>query len=268
MAALQWLYATGARAIAFEVPVRTPGWQRMRVDVAAHDDRSIREVSRGPRGGKKVRTVAKRDDLIAIECKACRSDFLKDSRRSDVLLQELHILEQARLEREQEIQEREPHLLVCESLFPEDARWHYELSEDPAYQKICHKLDRVAKRMHRGTKFESLAESSLFHRHYICAATGVADREEVPPGWGLLEVDLEGEIAELPFRLPNVLREAAPKEVSEEGHQVTLRALAKAGTKALLQAVGAKATQEGELVDRETYGKEKAEAEASVSTDS
>lgn len=233
--ALVWLHRRGVRTVSFEVPVRTPGFESMKIDVGAYDDASVREVTRGPRGGRKRRILGRRDDLIAIECKAVRSDFLKDSRRIDALERRLRELEESRAQIESNIRRQEPHLFVCETLFPDDGEWKYERSLDPLYSELRKKTARISRHLHRGTKFENLARARLFHRHYLCCPEGLVQRSELPPHWGLLELKPSDSETEIEIVQTAV---ADRQEVGVGEREGTIRALAKAGTKALVRAAG------------------------------
>jgi hypothetical protein len=230
-AALLWLYDRGVRTIAFEVPVRTPGFARMILDVAAHDHRTLVERYRGPRGGWHRRRLASVDELIAIECKATRADFLRDGGRIDRLLRTLESLDRRREVLEEEIRRREPHLAARDHLFTADVVWRYERSAHPEYVRLRRRIASVTRRLHRGTKFESLRAEGLFHRHYLCTPAGLVRPVELPEGWGLLELrGSEG--------MPRIAREATPTAGIEQGDRDVIRRIARAGTRALIRAVG------------------------------
>ncbi len=230
-AALVWLHDRGARTIAFEVPVRTPEYAHMRIDVAAWDSHRIVERTRGPRGGKRRRRVGAVDELIAVECKATRADFLKDARRLEELATELERIDVVRERLEASIRETEPHLRSRRDLFSDETIWHYERSACEDYRDLLVKTHRITKQLHAGTKFEQLRRAGLFHRHYVCAGPNVLTPTELPPGWGLLEADAANESVLL-------TREASPFEVDDHLRPEVVRRLARAGTRALLFATG------------------------------
>lgn len=244
-AALVWLHDRGARTIAFEVPVRTPEYAHMRIDVAAWDAHRIIERTRGPRGGKRRRRVGAVDELIAIECKATRADYLKDARRLDELGAELGRLDATRARLEARIRETEPHLRSRRDLFSDESIWHYERSSSDEYRGLLARTHRISRHLHAGTKFEQLRRAGMFHRHYVCAAAGVLSATELPPGWGLLEADAANDAVRLQ-------REAPPFEVDDHLRPEVVRRLARAGTRALLFATGL-TDADGGLQSREAH---------------
>lgn len=229
--ALAWLYGRGARSIGFEVGVRTPEHRGLRVDVAALDHRSIVETRVGPRGGRRRRVAGLVDELIAVECKASRADFLRDASRTDRLLDALAELDRARERLESRLRDREPQLLARESLFDPDPVWRYERSTDPQYRALRRELARLAARLHRATKFERLRSGRLFDRHYVCAPPDTLRAAELPPGWGLLEGNGGGTGCRLVREAPLV-----PSEPAQRPRVV--RRIAQAATRGLLEATG------------------------------
>ncbi len=243
-AALAWLHSVGARSIGFEVSVLTSSFERMRVDVGAYDHHSITETRHGPRGGRKRRRIGQADELIAVECKAARADFLKDSRRCEKLEHELGVLDRYRERLEGAIRKRHPHLRARTDLFDEKPVWCYERAGDAEYDRVVKRSAALAERLQRGTKFERLRAARLFHRHWICAAEKVARVSELPAGWGLLVVSEDGAW--------RVAREAERDDVAEDAHLHVLERLAQAGTRALIRESGLRYGRNGLEPDEET----------------
>lgn len=167
--AAAWLVARGCRVVGTEVPCPI---SRFRVDAAGYTE---------PAPGH-ARTVI-------VECKASRSDFLRDDIQVDALILERERLLARKREIETElIPVHEPELQRSEqALFADAAEWEFERSRLMPYRRVLRDLARLEERLHGQTKFSLVARWRLADELWILAPSGVVGRREIPPGWGLAE---------------------------------------------------------------------------------
>ena len=219
--AVAWLARLGCRAIATEVTcpisryrVDVAGWldhsestlldagglQKRRPGIAASlfDDRPSRRGRRSPR-------------TIVVECKRSRSDFIRDDRNADRLKQRLEMLRRVRNRFERVlIPQSEPHLRESgASLFPEMETWDFEGSRTAAYRRTMKEIERIERRLHRDTKFHTMARYRLADHLVLFTSSDLIEITEVPTGWGLVECGRRtlrrgagrlGPLADLPLR--------------------------------------------------------------------
>lgn len=188
-AAIQLLLSCGARAVAAEV--RCPG-SRYRADVAAYLDPQPKRARPDPPGTFVPPAAFRRcvtPRTFIIECKQSRSDYLRDTRRSDRLL-----AERERLEREREtlendrIKRHEPELRRSGTyLFPELEEWDFAGSRLTTYRRLVAALRRLDSQIYGETKLWTIARYRLADALFIAAPVGMIARRELPVGWGLLE---------------------------------------------------------------------------------
>ena len=128
---------------------------------------------------------------VIIECKQSRADFLTDSRDADEVLAERERLERVRVTLEEQIVKAcEPHLRQSGSaLFADLETWDFSRSRVASYRAVIRDLKRVDERLHGESKFWLMARYRLADWLFLLAPRGVIRAREVPPGWGLLEVD-------------------------------------------------------------------------------
>lgn len=188
--ALAWLGAQGCVVAACEV--RCP-ISRYRVDAAGYADppalaeeRRVGRVRAGPRGEE-----LRLGRTIFIECKASRSDFLRETHERPSLLaarDRLHReLEQVRAEY---VRACEPHLRISGTyLFPDMESWDYDRSESKASRVIVRELRRIDLALHQQTKFFMLAHYRLADELLLLSPPGLIDPSELPKRWGLLYAD-------------------------------------------------------------------------------
>jgi hypothetical protein len=191
--ALGFLLAQGCLAAALEV--RCPS-SRYRADAAGYLDpppkRPWRLFAESPEGPALPAPVVPRADdpkAIIIECKAERSDFLRETANHDAVLTRRAELERERLRLESEHLPRvEPHLRVSgSSLFSELETWDFAASRSGAYRAVLRELRRLDEALHGQTKFSTLCRYRVAAHFYLLAPRGLIKRRELPPGWGLLE---------------------------------------------------------------------------------
>lgn len=237
-AALLFLHERmGARLLGLEVRYRGPTFTEYVADVAGHADGAIVERTVGPRGGVRRRVVGRRDDLVVVEVKASRSDFLRDGAITAEITRRIARLAVLRESTEARLREAEPGLFRTPTLFREHGRWEYERAEDDEWLGLSRRMASLEERLHRGTKLESMPRDRAFHLHYVAAPAGVATPDELPPEWGLL-------VFEPPHRLA-VAREAPRREIDDAARARLLREIARAGSRALLREAGIRGREEG-----------------------
>ncbi len=191
--AMRWLLAPastgGGGCAAAACEVRCP-ISRYRVDAAGYADAGQGDEGAGGNVARATRLAP--GILIGrtafIECKASRSDFLRDTRDRPRLL-----TARERLNRELDhvraevIRPMEPHLRKSGTyLFDEMETWDYARSESKAARAILRELRRIDLALHDQTKFFMLAQYRLAHRLLLLAPAGMIEATEVPRGWGLL----------------------------------------------------------------------------------
>ncbi len=240
-AALLHLHARmGARLLGLEVRYRGPSFEAHVADVAGHADGAIVETTVGPRGGIRRRTLGRRDDLIVVEVKASRSDFLRDASVTAEITRRIGLAAAEMRRVEERLARDDPSLFRSRTLFEADGRWEFERSPDPERCRLESKLRRLEERLHRGTKFEAMALERAFHRHYVAAPVDILDPSELPPGWGLL--------AFRPPRRLDLVREAERSEVAPQARERVLREIARSGTRALLRLAGVRYREDGPFI--------------------
>lgn len=133
-------------------------------------------------------TVAR---TVIVECKQARSDFLTDARRADDLLKErARLLSVQRALEERILKVAEPELRQSGTrLFGELEDWDFARSRVSSYREVLRDLKRLDAQLHGESKFWMMAHYRLADHLYILSPGGMIKEREVPPGWGLLEVD-------------------------------------------------------------------------------
>jgi hypothetical protein len=211
--AIRFLRERGCQAVATEV--RCP-IARYRVDVAGYLDRP--------------------PATAVIECKQSRSDFLRDQREADRLLDLRDELERLREHIEQSrIKTHEPHLRRSESsLFPELEDWDFGSSRLRGYRALLRKIHHVDQQLHGETKFFMVARYRLADRLYLAAPRGMIRRRDLPRGWGLLECSRRRPTSGLHIAID------APPQSTRSRHRVRLlRNIAVAASRAALERTSA-----------------------------
>ena len=174
---LLWAYDRGFRCCAMEV--RAPR-SRFRMDVAA-----VR-LERTP----SEHTVA------VFECKQSREDLDRDNQRYSRLRTNLNILQERRDTLERLLAVHYPSLRTSDSLFPEWATFDFSAIDHTAYRQTIQKIACIHRQIFYNTKFEIMTHYRLGNLHYLVTTAELLHREEVPLGWGLLEVDRKEMIIE------------------------------------------------------------------------
>lgn len=173
--AKEWLGGQGCRAVATEVRLPLSPY---RVDVAGY------RVS-GKQGVF--------GESFALECKQCRSDFLRDASAED----------SARAERAELVREVESlrsllrvHLPDCRlgrSLFGEFDEYDFGELRHEKWRRSVSRLSLLERRLADGVKFSRIARYGSANYCYLVIEEGVLRRmEEVPLGWGCLVREGDG----------------------------------------------------------------------------
>lgn len=151
---------------------------------------------------------------VIVECKQSRSDFLADSRDAERLIEERERLTRVRTVLEDQIVKIcEPHLRKSGTrLFSELEEWDFSRSRVASYRAVLNDLRRIDERLHGESKFWTLSHYRLADWLYVAATPGVLNRREVPPGWGLVEIDEQGARIVV----------AAPEQVGKQEHRQRL----------------------------------------------
>jgi hypothetical protein len=143
---------------------------------------------------------AREPTTLIIECKASRSDYLRDTQRaSELIARRASLYAQLAEIDEQFVKPAEPHLRRAGTfLFSDMEPWDLEASSSPARTAVLRELRKVDQSLHGQTKFFFLARYRLATHLIIAAAPGVVSSTELPLGWGLAilrsgELELEVE---------------------------------------------------------------------------
>lgn len=175
-AALAFLAAREPDALAVNVP---PRFRNYKVAAAAFwrrpsgRNRPVTETA--------VVQVFDRHDRCFAEC----ADRQK-------LVDAIHALRDEREKLESEIRETEPHLADSDCLFAEYRTWRYRESENPAYRKLCRKLDGLLRTLYRGSRLEKVRRSECADKLYLAVPAHVMDPDELGEEWGLIYVYPDG----------------------------------------------------------------------------
>jgi hypothetical protein len=177
--AAQWAYANGFRCIALEV--RAPR-SRFRVDVAAYRPRR--------RGAPACATTASesRGPVAIFECKQSRPDLLHDIAEIESMRGKLRELQQRRAHLEGVLLTHYPSLRAGESLFPEWDTFAGQFLVHDGYQRLLTNIVRIQNQLQNCTKFDWITRYRLANLHYMVAPEKLVTLDEIPPGWGLLEL--------------------------------------------------------------------------------
>lgn len=191
--ALGFLLAQGCRAAALEV--RCPSSSSV-ADAAGYLD-ALPKSARAwrlqgveqPPAPEPIIPRVQVPKTIIIECKAERSDFLRETADKDSVLARRAELEaqRARLESDH-LPQVEPHLRVSgSSLFSELETWDFAASRSGAYRAVVRELRRLDLALHGQTKFSRFACYRVATHCFLLAPHALIKRREMPAGWGLLE---------------------------------------------------------------------------------
>lgn len=210
LASTRWLRSLGCCAAASEVRCPLSRW---RLDAAGFMDadparraewKDHPDAAFAIPSWLAIPTKATDPTTIIIECKAYRSDFLRDARtvRELVLLRERLMVELTRLD-EEFVKPAEPHLRrEGNFLFAGMESWDLDSSASTNRRTLVRALRRVDSHLHASTKFFMLRRYRLASHLLIVAEPGVVEPCELPTDWGLaIHRDGQLEIKVEPARL-------------------------------------------------------------------
>ncbi len=165
--ALAWARARRLKLAAPEVRLPRSGY---RADVAAATPRALSDGA----------------FTAVFECKASRSDFLRDSAVETGAAERIAALSARLMELRALIAAHRPDLRRGEELFAEfDAHDLRGLKHD-THDRLEAELRIAQAKLHEGTKFAKLARWRAASLLYVVAEEGILRAHEVPDGWGLL----------------------------------------------------------------------------------
>jgi len=140
----------------------------------------------GTTGGRRARCEPQ---VVLVECKRSRGDFLRDAEeRGRLLAQRERVLRRLAHLQDAIVKVAEPGLRRSgEFLFNEMEQWDFGAARSPGYRRGLAELKRLEERLYGQTKFWSMARYRVADRLYLLAPAGLVSAREVPHGWGLLE---------------------------------------------------------------------------------
>ena len=177
--ALIWAQAHGYRVAAAEVSLPN---LRFRLDVAAYRPERIRQLQPGGRS-RQAQVVG----ITAVfECKASKTDFLRDARSVEATSDRLKLLHARRARIEDELLLHYPSISNGDSLFQEYHSVDFQRPGHERYQRTLRDIQRLHSRLHANTKFDRLVRWGAANLFWIVADPGIIAEHEMPAGWGLL----------------------------------------------------------------------------------
>lgn len=163
---LLWAQGHGYSACGFEVSLPQC---RFRADVAGY---------RPGEDGSGVTAV--------FECKQALPDLRKDNCSTAPALERLKALNSRRSVLEKHLRIHYPALRVRDSLFAEYDSHDFHAIPHRAYARVLRELGALQNRLHRGTKFESLARYRCANLFFLVLPGDLYCEAELPAGWGVL----------------------------------------------------------------------------------
>jgi hypothetical protein len=183
--ALRWTREQRFRIAAPEVYV--PQFQA-RIDVAACKPEAPKR--------EKGKLLLRAGTTVILECKQSRTDFLKDAKTEDGISLRLADLHKKRELYEASMRRNFPTLREGETLFPEYDVYRFQEVGWAPYEEVLREIQQLSSQMLERTKFSRFTRWKGANLHYLVTEPGVAEPEEIPPGWGLL-MRINGETLDL-----------------------------------------------------------------------
>lgn len=121
------------------------------------------------------------------ECKASRSDFLRDAAPETATAAELTELIQRLAELRSLIATHRPDLRRGEELFPTFDCWDLRGLRHTTHDQLTRRLRAAQRKLHEGTKFAKMTRWRSASLLYAVTEPGVLNPWELPEGWGWLE---------------------------------------------------------------------------------
>jgi len=189
----------------------------------------------------RIRSATTAGPAVIFECKAARSDLLKDSMDFRTTLDRLAILAERRVLHESWLAARAPHLCVREGLFEEFHRLQPKASHEyESLRLVLAEIDKLQRRLFGRTKFSRLRAMRFADLHYLVTPPDLLEPYELPKGWGWLVPN------------GNILIERVAAEAvrpPDEGRIILLQRIALAGTRQIFAASGLPAWGETDYQD-------------------
>lgn len=127
----------------------------------------------------KTAVVVMYDDL---DC--CFSDCAGRDERINTIT----ALQQEKAALETVIRETEPHLGATDDLFGDFRTWDYASSSNPAYRKVCRKLEKELKALTQGSKLEYIRRAENADLCFLAIPENLVDPAVIPVEWGIVEL--------------------------------------------------------------------------------
>jgi len=89
---------------------------------------------------------------------------------------------------EADIRKNEPHLGATDDLFGDFRTWDYASSTNPAYRKICRKLDKEVRLLTQGSKLEYIRRAGNADLCFLAVPENLIDPAVIPIEWGVVEL--------------------------------------------------------------------------------
>jgi hypothetical protein len=170
-------------------------WARQRrLMLAAAEVRLPRSNYRADAAAATPRVLASNAFTAVFECKASRSDFLRDSAAESGAAERIADLSQRLTALRELIAGHRPDLRRGEELFPEFDVYDLRGLRHDTHDRLAAELRVAQRKLLERTKFAKLARWRAASLHYLVAEEGILAAHEVPEGWGLL-VRREAELA-------------------------------------------------------------------------
>ena len=225
--ALIWAQANGYPIVACEVSLPN---LRFRLDVGAYRPGSRKVAKRDARlNTNRSVSVAALGIAAVFECKASRSDLVRDCRSAARLIERMKVLTERRLNLKRLLKIHYPSLRNGDGLWPEYETIAFDQTEHAPYRKVVKELATLSRQLHGQTKMESLMKWQAANLHYLVVEPALVQHHEIPAGWGMLV--REGQRVELRVR-------PEWRDVDEATRLTFLHRVAAAGSKATNREAG------------------------------
>ena len=225
--ALIWAQANGYPIVACEVSLPN---LRFRLDAGAYRPGSRKVSKRDARlNTNRSVSVAAPGIAAVFECKASRSDLVRDCRSAARLIERMKVLTERRLNLESLLKIHYPSLRNGDGLWPEYETVAFDQTEHAPYRKVVQELATLSRQLHGETKMESLMKWQAANLHYLVVEPALVQHHEIPAGWGMLV--REGQRLELRVR-------PEWRDVDEATRLTFLHRIAAAGSKATNREAG------------------------------
>ena len=162
-------------------------WARAhRLVLAATEVRLPRSGYRADVAAATTRVLSANARTAVFECKASRTDFLRDSAREAGAKEALIRMSERLMALRALIGGHRPDLRRGEELFPEFDAVDLRGLKHRTHARLEREFTRSQRRLQEGTKFAKLARWRAASLLYLVAEEGLFAPHELPDGWGLL----------------------------------------------------------------------------------